>query len=535
MSLVGVWKMTYSFVYMLCSDHHYELKSLSMKVILLFILSLASTPTMSISGSIQQPTEHTSLVQHPAVDSLKSLQLDLDRIFSNPAFRHAQWGVEVFSIDRSEMFYEKDSLRLLIPASNNKIITAAVALMRLGPEYRFETRIMTDGEIVNGILRGNLLIVSAGDPSHSSQFQSEDPFGLFGNWAEKLKDLGVRAIEGDIIGDGGAFDGVSFGHGWEWEDLTHSYAAPVSAFQFNDNMLALRIAPASKEGGAASIDILPLEDFLKINNSVVTEARGTRPFIQIKRGNSNDAIAVSGSVPLNGKALIRNISVPSPILYYMSALKHTLSEEGIDTSTCGLREMRVYNSASLFPLWSHSSPALSEILKPLMKESENLYAETLTRTLGLVFGQKGTFSEGKGIVEDTLGQIGIEAESYSYADGSGLSRLNLVSADVLVRILRAMYEHRHFVPFYQALSIAGVDGTLENRMKGKRAENNLHAKTGTISNASAISGYLYTADGEMLAFSIMVNNYLESRKQAEFLQDKAIERLANFSRNGESR
>lgn len=170
-----------------------------------------------------------------------------------------------------------------------------------------------------------------------------------------------------------------------------------------------------------------------------------------------------------------------------------------------------------------------------MKESENLYAETLTRTLGLVFGQKGTFSEGKGIVEDTLSQVGIEPESYSYADGSGLSRLNLVSADVLVRILRAMYGHRHFVPFYQALSIAGVDGTLENRMKGTRAENNLHAKTGTISNASAISGYVYTADGEMLAFSIMVNNYLESRKQAEFLQDKAIERLANFSRNGESK
>ena len=179
--------------------------------------------------------------------------------------------------------------------------------------------------------------------------------------------------------------------------------------------------------------------------------------------------------------------------------------------------------------------ALSEILKPLLKESENLYAETLTRTLGLVFGGKGTFSKGKEIVEETLDQFGIKAESYSYADGSGLSRLNLLSADVLVRILTAMYEHRYFVPFYQALSIAGVDGTLEYRMKGTKAENNLHAKTGTISNASAISGYLRTIDGEMLAFSIIVNNYLESRRQVELLQDRAIERLVSFSRNGETR
>ncbi len=498
-------------------------------LILAFIISYAPPTSAPVETPKSAPRNP---VLPAAVDSAELLRADLNRIFSDSAFARAQWGVKVFSLDRSEILYERDSLRLYIPASNNKIVTAAVALMRLGPEFRFETQVLTDGNIAEGVLHGNLIIVSSGDPSNAPRFQSGDPFAIFRNWAAKLKELGVRAISGDIIGDGKAFDENKLGHGWEWEDLAYAYAAPVSAMQFNENMLSLHIAPGAEMGGSASIKIFPLESFLKIDNRVVTQAQGIPPRIQIRRGSSNERVSVYGSIPLKAAGIIRNIAVPYPTRYYLSALKHVLSEEGIDTSLCGIKEMRVFKAPSFTLLWTHSSPALSEILKPLLKESQNLYAETLTRALGLVLSGKGTFSKGKEIVEQTLGQIGIEPETYSYADGSGLSRLNLASADVLVRILISMHQHRYFVHFYEALSIAGLDGTLAERMKGTKAENNLHAKTGSIANASAISGYIDTADGETLAFSIMANNFLEYKNRVEFLQNKAIERLADFSRSG---
>jgi D-alanyl-D-alanine carboxypeptidase/D-alanyl-D-alanine-endopeptidase (penicillin-binding protein 4) len=463
-------------------------------------------------------------------DSAETLRSDLDKIFSDQRFADAQWGVKVVSLDRSETLFEKNPLRLYIPASNNKILTAAVALICLGPEFRYETRIMTDGSIENGTLKGNLVIKGTGDPSNSTQFQPDNPFAIFTDWASKLKERNIHSIEGDILGDTGAFDENKFGKGWEWDDLAEAYAAPISALQFNDNSITIEIAPRAHKGLPALIRTSPLADYLEIENKTVTEERDSNHPLRIKPGNSIESIVISGTVSPKRSAITQTVAVQSPVRFYLSALKHVLSEQGIDTLFCDIKEKKNYVSPTLSLQWIHFSPELSEILKPVLKESQNLYAETLTRTLGLSRLGEGSFAEGKKIIEDTLEQMGIAKGSYSYADASGLSRLNLASADTLVRILKYMYRHRCFDSFYGALSIAGVDGTLENRLKGTRAQNNLHAKTGTISNVSAISGYLRTADEEMLAFSMIANNFLVNKDLAERLQNKAIERLASFSR-----
>jgi len=181
-------------------------------------------------------------------------------------------------------------------------------------------------------------------------------------------------------------------------------------------------------------------------------------------------------------------------------------------------------------LWVHESPPLPVIVKALLKESINLYAETLVRTLGLALRSEGAFDRGTEIVEETLRRIGIGPGSYLFIDGSGLSRRNLESAESLVLLLSFMRRNSNFQLFYDAMPVAGVDGTLAGRMKGSRAENNVHAKTGTMTNVSAISGYMRTADGEMLAFAIAVNNFIASRGLAESVQDSALIRLSNFSR-----
>jgi D-alanyl-D-alanine carboxypeptidase/D-alanyl-D-alanine-endopeptidase (penicillin-binding protein 4) len=465
-----------------------------------------------------------------AIDSVEGLRNDLAEIFSDKRFADAQWGVKVVSLDRSEMLFEKNPLRLYIPASNNKILTAAVALIRLGPQFRFETRILTDGAVRSGVLRGNLIIQGSGDPSNSEEFQTGTPFAVFVDWAAKLKELGIRSIKGDILGDTGAFDENKFGKGWEWDDLVEAYAAPISALQFNENSITIEITPGGARGSAPSLWTSPLPGYLAIENKIVTGAEDSSPSIRIKPGRSMESLIVSGSVPLNGSVVTRTVAAQSPVRYYLSALKHVLSEQGIDTSACGIKEERNYARSSLPLLWSHSSPELSEILKPLMKESKNLYAETLTRTLGFTALGEGTFAKGKEIIEETLEEMGVAKGSYSYADASGLSRLNLASADTLVKILKHMYGHQYFDSFYNALPAAGVDGTLEHRLKETKAQNNLRAKTGTIANVSAISGYLRTADGEMLAFSMIANNFLVAKNEAEKLQNKAIELLAGFSR-----
>ncbi len=465
----------------------------------------------------------------PAADSTEILRRDLEKIFSDPQFADAQWGVKVISLDRSETLFEKNPLRLYIPASNNKILTAAAALVCLGPEFRYETHVLTDGSIENGTLKGNLIIRGTGDPSNSTQFHPENPFAVFTDWAEKLKALKIHAINGEIIGDTAAFDENKFGRGWEWDDLVQAYAAPISALQFNDNSITIQITPR-KDVSPARIQTSPLMHYLEIENGTVTEEGNSSRPLQIKPGSVIESIVISGSISPKESVRTQTVAVQSPVRYYLSALKHVLSEQGIDTLLGIIKEKKNYASPTLSLQWIHSSPELSEILKPVLKESKNLYAETLTRTLGYSRLGEGTFAKGRKIVEDTLEQMGVEKGSYSYADASGLSRLNLASADTMVRILKYMHRHSYFESFYSALAIAGVDGTLENRLTGTSAQNNLHAKTGTIANISAISGYLRTSDGEMLAFSMIANNFLVGRDAAEQLQNKALERLADFSR-----
>lgn len=471
----------------------------------------------------------------PAADltakgAVELLQQNVDKLLSNPQFSRTQVSVEIFSLDRTECLYEKNAQRLFIPASCNKLITAGVALVRLGPEYRFETQLLTDGQVEDGTLKGNLLVTGDGDPTNSASFHEKDVFAVFRNCAAQLKAINIKKISGDLLGNDGAFGGAKFGSGWEWNDLPQSYAAPISALQFNDNALTLEIRPGTEKGSPALIRASPLADYFKIHNEIATGPEDTAPDIRIEFSDSDEAINISGTIARKSEAITKNVAVRNPALYYLSALKRTLSEEGIDLESCSIKSAGARTSPAFHRIWSFVSPNLSEILKPLLKESLNLHAETLVRTLGLSLRGEGTFARGKEIVEETLSQMGIENGTYSFADGSGLSRQNLQSADNLVRLLQSMYRDRNFQHFYEALPVAGIDGTLTARMKGTKAENNVRAKTGSMTGISSIAGYLKTADGEMLAFSIAVNNFIGSREPVDRLQDRIIELLAAFSR-----
>ncbi len=468
-----------------------------------------------------------------AADNIGHLRSDLARIFADPNFANAQWGVEVISLDHGDILFEHNATRLYMPASNNKIVTAASALIRLGPDFRFETRVSADGMVSDGALKGNLIITGAGDPTLAPRFHENDPFRVFKEWASKLKEKGVRRIEGAVVGDDRAFPSPLLGRGWEWDDLAYGYAAPVSALQFNENLYTVEVTPGEAEGAPAAVKCSPLPDYVSIDAQVATIAAGSRGRVEIQRGERSESLVIRGTIAANADRDTATLAVERPAHYYLAALKQTLQEEGIDLTNASIRVLGESDPSSPGAgqlLWTHTSPTLAEILKPLLKVSQNLYAETLMRTLGLVVREQGGFDAGREVVQETLERMAIPRGTYAYVDGSGLSRQNLVSADMLIRIFKFMYRNRNFTVFYDALPIAGVDGTIRGRLRGTQAENNVHGKTGTIAYVRCLSGYVKTVDGEMLAFAMIANNFLASNQAAEYVQDSALERLANFRR-----
>jgi serine-type D-Ala-D-Ala carboxypeptidase/endopeptidase (penicillin-binding protein 4) len=464
-------------------------------------------------------------------DSPERLRADLERIFDDPNFALALWGVEVLSLDRGDVLYSRNANKLLVPASNNKVLTGAVALVRLGPEFHWTTQVSAEGTLEGNVLRGNLWVAGAGDPSMAPRFTGGDPFRTFKDWAARLREKGVTRIEGNLIGDGRAFDDRMLGDSWEWDDLAFGYAAPISALQFNENLVTLQITPGASPGAPAIIRQSPLDDYVSLEGKVITGPSGSDSDIAAERGEVGETVHIRGTVPFGGGLVTQTIAVKQPTRYFLTALQKTLAGEGIQCSPCEkAAPERGAPLPALSPLFAYQSPALQVLLKALLKVSQNLYAESLARTLGLSLAGEGSFAKAHGVVEETLRGMAVDRGTYFYADGSGLSRRNLVSADVMVRILKYMQRHRHSAVFFDALPVAGVDGTIASRMKGTRAENNAHAKTGTLTWVRSLSGYVRTADGELLVFSMIANNFLASNRAVEYLQDSAVERLANFTR-----
>jgi D-alanyl-D-alanine carboxypeptidase/D-alanyl-D-alanine-endopeptidase (penicillin-binding protein 4) len=479
----------------------------------------AATPATAPPPAIRQAT---------AVDQLRS---ELDRLFNSPAFDRMLWGVQVQSLATGEILYRLNPTKLVMPASNMKIVTLAAAAERLGWDYTFETTLLAAGPIGHGVLKGDLVIVGSGDPTINGR--SGNPTGVFEDWAARLREAGITAIEGQIVADDRAFDAESLGAGWSWDYLAYDYAAPVSALQYNENEAEIVIRAGADVGRPAVVSVRPEWTGLQIDNHVTTAAAGGRSAIELRRLPGSDRLDVAGVVPL-GTETARAAAVDNPARFFAAALRSVLVKSGIRVRGDGvaIRDLDTVPDVSVATMiLSRRSAPLSEIARVLMKVSQNLYAETLVKTLGLQAGA-GTTEAGDKVVQEVIGAWGVEPGSYVLFDGSGLSRYNYVTAETIAQILRHVYmDPRLRAPFIDALPTAGVEGgTLARRFKGTRAAGNVHAKTGSISNVRALSGFVETADGEPLVFSIIANNFTQPQAAIDATTDLAVERLANFTR-----
>lgn len=506
--------------------------------------------------------------------TLAELQAKISEILRKPELAPAMIGIKVVSLDTGKVLFEENAAKLLRPASNMKLYTVATALDRLSPDFRYTTSIFAPKPDATGVVRGNLIVYGRGDPSFAARFNNSDYFKALNDLAAKIVASGVKRVEGDIIGDESYFSGPKYGSGWEWEDLTWYYGAEISALTVNDNALDLFVKPGPEVGKPAVVTTGPPDPLLTIKNNVTTTAKGSRRSISVYRGLGKDTIQITGSIPIADRGYSGGIGISHPALLFVYLLRSALADKGVtikgqsqivEPPTSGpfldppqrfaMKHMTNVTGQPPVEIATYQSPPFSMIAAQTLKPSQNLYTELILRTLGEVVpppspsfqqtseqsdGERtipvtGSSSENRGleIVKDFLKNVGIRPESLDLDDGSGLSRNDMVTTDSTIQLLTFMSRHRFANVFRDALPIAGVDGTLRNRMKGTVAENNVRAKTGSLRSAASLGGYVTTAAGEKLAFTVMVNNYPSDVEPRVICIDPIAVLLASFAGKSE--
>ena len=491
--------------------------------------------------------------QLPPPTTLGDLRVRIKEILGKPELSPAMVGLKITSLDTGVVLYEENAGKLMRPASNMKLYTVAAALDRLSPDYRFVTSVFAASRPdASGVVRGNLTIYGRGDPSIAARFNNGDYFKGIDDLASRIVAAGVKRVEGDLVGDESYFVGPKYGAGWEWEDLTWYYGAEVTPLTVNDNALDLFVKPGSAVGQPAVITTGPPDPLLTIVNKVTTSSKGLRRELSIHRGLNENTITITGSIPLEDRGYTGGIGISHPALLFVYLLRNSLAQKGVvitgkSRTTGEVSQPSLItalpaagtNGSSPFQqeIASLQSPPFSLIAAHTLKPSQNLYTELILRTLGKLtpppatMSPLGQTSENLGIeaIRTFLKTAGIRPESLNLDDGSGLSRNDMITAEASVQLLVFMSKHRYANVFRDALPIAGVDGTLRNRMRGTPAENNVRAKTGSLSSAASLGGYLTTAAGEKLAFSIMVNNYPRDVDARTMCIDPITVLLASFN------
>lgn len=528
----------------------YERRDSSASSVIYAPPAASPTPTPPVSSS----PAPASLSQ-PAPKTAEELRARLEDVVRQPQLASAQVAAKVVSLDTGRVLYEENAGKLLMPASNMKIYTVAAALDRLSPDYRFTTSVYAPARPdASGTVRGDLTVYGRGDPSLAARFNDKDYYKAIDELAARIAAAGVRRVEGDLVGDESYFTGAPLGLGWEWDDLQWYYGAEVSALSVNDNAIDLFVKPGALVGAPCVITTGPPATlFLTVVNRTTTTARGTKRDLIVHRGLTSNIIEVGGSLPLDDKGYTGSVAVPHPALMFVEMLRAALTERGVtvtgrartvDASTRGGVTLNPFRPsspsaftsdslASLVEIASRQSPPLSVIAAQTLKPSQNLYAELLLRALGKAAGSRTdpkqeTAEAGIEVVKAFVREAGVNGELV-IRDGSGLSRHNLITADATVQLLTYMSRHRYANAFRDALPVAGVDGTLRSRFKAAPAAGNVRAKTGTIDMVSSLSGYVTSAAGERLVFSIIINNVSGEASIRESYIDAMTRLLASFA------
>lgn len=451
------------------------------------------------------------------------LTAKLNQLLTDEFLQSSLIALDIYDLTEQEYVFRTNQKMLLRPASNMKLFTSITSLLSLGVDYEFITSLYYDGEIIGNTLFGNLYIEGGCDP----EFKTED----LSNFISALRNLNINSINGNIYADLSFKDSLYWGAGWMWDDDPSTDAPYLSALNINGNSISVSLRPGNV-GQKAEVILIPGTEFFKINNQTITVLTKQEENYFITRDwfNRKNEIVVKGRVSLGKDNIVKGdmqLNVINPELYFLTLFKESLIKNGISVAgETGIRSLPLINKY----ITSFTTPLLS-VLKNVNKNSNNLSAEMVLLAMAeRYYGRPANAENGVKIINEYLLLFGHNPDNYRIVDGSGVSYYNLVSAELITDMLKFLY-YSHpaiYKLLLETLPIAGLDGTLEKRMSGSSASNNVRAKTGTLSGINALSGYLTAANGNTLAFSILIQNHVKNSVKARQLQDEICKILADY-------
>jgi len=537
-----------------------------------FLACLLAAPAQEPAHRVPRRAEHPGQSSSPITDRIQA-------ILAGPALSHAQVGISVTTLE-GQPIYGLNENRLFTPASNVKLTTTAAAYALLPVELLTWTTFVTGAGDVDssGTLHGDLYILGVGDPTLSARHypyvepgteqsaelppvapqtaaasekpSAPNPMTVLSLMAEQVEQAGVRTIDGDVIGDDSFFLDEPLGLGWAWDDLQWSYGAPVSALSFNENADQLNITADPDKPDTTQVVWSPDVDYYTIVNEMKPVAPGETAHPGLERRPGALMLRAWGTAPEGG--LHVNIAVDDPAQFTAAAFKQALMLRGINVTGnaesrhkyplgtgdfAGERaqpiELAPVNLTTVSApvegqrvLAAHISVPVAQDIMVIDKTSQNLHAELLLRLLGKLYGTDGSFAQGARVVRQFLVDAGISDNDFFLYDGSGMSARDQITPRALTQLLSYAAKQFWGIAWRQTLPVAGVDGTLDHRFMTSPLKGKLWAKTGTMSEANALSGYLTAASGKTVAFSILINGRRPGSDAEEHAIDKIAEAIA---------
>lgn len=456
------------------------------------------------------------------------LTADLDAILANPKLAGSDIGLVVRKADGTELYHHVSDRRQQ-PASNAKLITSTAALEVLGPDYRFSTTVSSTGRRTGPVLQGDLYLRGTGDPT----MLAADYDAL----AAKVAASGIRFVHGNLVADDTWFDSLRLAPGWAWDDEPFSYDAQISALtaapdtDFDAGSIIVKVTPGAA-GAPVKVETVPPSGQVRIASTAVTGAPGSGSHVTVDREHGTNVFTVTGSLAADARPVQDFMAVWDPTGYAAGLFRDALTAHGVRVLGPTTRGATPAGTA---PVADRQSMTLRELLTPFLKLSNNMHAETLVKAMGRATSGTGSWDAGVAAINRVLPGLGIDPTRLFLVDGSGLSRMDHLAPDQLSALLVAARSKPWFDPWFAALPIAGVSdrmvgGTLRSRMAGTPAAGNVHAKTGSFTGASALSGYVTAANGQPLVFSMISNNVVGISMRP--LEDAVAVRLASWSGPG---
>lgn len=454
---------------------------------------------------------------------------DVIQTIENSEANNAFWSVSVR--DTTGKIVEGYNFEKLVrPASNIKLLTTATILNELGPDYTYKTKMYGVGHQEGNTWEGDIIIRGVGDPSISGKYYNEDRFHVFDEFFMALHSLGIKKIDGNLIGNDSFFDQKPYPKGWSWQDLSYYYGVEINALSFNNNAVDLRVYADGKVGDKPEIEWFPFDtDYVNfVNDQVITPA-DTRYDEYYQRLLGTNTIILGSKLPKNYLEK-ESLSIFNAPMFFLDTFKKYLEDGSIKVNGDLIvdDQPQDWDSGQYKILAEHQSVPLRKLLKQVNKESDNFYTEMLLKTAAAEhFDATGSTELGLSLVQDFADSMQMDTTNIVMNDGSGMAPSTLVTTEDLTKLLINMRQHPHYDVYKNSLSVSGVDGSLENRFDGAEMKGKVLGKTGYISGVRTLSGYLEASSGQTLAFSIAANNYTVETSYIDYVEDKIVRKLYN--------